>query len=1181
MVCKSILLASLVLFSGSAPGSGAPVVIGGESAGRWQAQPTWSGHLPSNYTVRRSPAGLLFSVSGANSELPWTLRLNDTELDGDSRYLLVRYRATGLSTTPGNYLLHGFDGPPGGRTYVPGGFAQSDGLWHTLAVDMAAMQASEPVFQLAVKVISGASDTATVEIASLRYSDELPPNAAVSPCRAPTLVCHSQQMGDVMWREAPGWVTNPARNSSVLREHGVARFSASGTGLAMRWTGALPQALDLGQTPVVTYRYRLTGWPAQVGYALWLGSDPDGARGPAWVAATPANLIADGRWHTGVAHASSAFVATHVAVGIDCVGPRVGLELGLLSSGNRVPPVPLGTLLANRRAAAADWRGFRPGTAITGGREARGFVGRIGVSGWFSDGNVLAGGIPFAVGSQDSAIRATGYGDGAPIVVRLPQRCSELYLLTAVACPDREPFGLDANSPRPQDRLAVPEKAYVELRYTTGPPDRVLAREVSEGRYGFARGLAVHVVRPAPGRSLASVSLVDRMQTASIGLLAATARVGRATTPVVATALVPPAWRNPKASQSLQVGLSGVGAGIRFSPGPLKIDPGPLFEVEVNGRLLPPTEWSVPASGVTREPGVLVVDHPQTGLRATLKAEPDGRAAVRLNLSLANRSGGPVTATVRFPVLRGVRAGSVGSTWYLAGKRGGIINRDPIDLRLPLGEQHPLQVDGFFGDGASLACVTHDTEGRHHFVHLSRGDRGGDWWPEYPLRDLPPGGRFACTEAELSIQPGGWREILAAYRRWLRTWYTPPARKRWFERTFAFISRNSHYDSQPDAAARGLTWPTVAAARSFLGGCDYLHLYGWGASRTYGDWGDYNHYDETVGGYRLFRESIGATQRRGVSVGLYVDGYLSSAKGADVGNRAREWAITKPDGSPDYVPEYASYNQCPSIEGWRTHLASVYRRLVSELAPRGLYIDEFGATDARWLCSSRSHGHNGYEVPSEGELATLRAIRSATGPNIALYTEYPPFEAARAVLDGSFTYQAIWSADDAPLAPHCIDLPRFVFPRFKQFHITHYVPFRAGNWWVLNFPFFNGEPVNIGEPNFATFDADSRAFVRKAVGLQVRYRDAFASDDVEPLVDTLVPGLFANRFAGPKQTVYTLYNSTPGTQRGALLRVRHEPGASYWDAWSGQKLVPVVRGGYAVLSSEIGPMAVGCLVVAK
>ena len=179
---------------------------------------------------------------------------------------------------------------------------------------------------------------------------------------------------------------------------------------------------------------------------------------------------------------------------------------------------------------------------------------------------------------------------------------------------------------------------------------------------------------------------------------------------------------------------------------------------------------------------------------------------------------------------------------------------------------------------------------------------------------------------------------------------------------------------------------------------------------------------------------------------------------------------------------------------------------------------------------------------------------------MALYTEYPSAEVSRQILDGSFTYQALWSADQEPLAPHFIDLPRFVFPQFKQFHIIYYVAPRDGNWWLLKFPFFNGESYDLGQPNLPGYDAAALAFQRRAIEVLCGHRDAFASHDVRPLVRTEAAGVFANEFRAERETVWTLYNANGRTVRGTLLRAGHVAGATYEDAWNGVSLQPEIAG---------------------
>ena len=207
----------------------------------------------------------------------------------------------------------------------------------------------------------------------------------------------------------------------------------------------------------------------------------------------------------------------------------------------------------------------------------------------------------------------------------------------------------------------------------------------------------------------------------------------------------------------------------------------------------------------------------------------------------------------------------------------------------------------------------------------------------------------------------------------------------------------------------------------------------------------------------------------------------------------------------------------------------------------------------------------------------LEQIRAAVGPDVALYTEYPPAEVARRFVDGSITYQALWSADVQDLAPHFIDLPRFAFPDFKQFHITYYVGTRAGNWWVNKFPFFNGTVYRVGEPNLPHMDEPSREFIRRAIRIQCDHRATFASDDCTPLVPTEHPDLFANRFAGPGETIHTLYNAGGRGLRGPLLRMPHVPGATYEDLWNGRPIAPEIIAGEALLPLEIGPKSVGCV----
>jgi len=86
---------------------------------------------------------------------------------------------------------------------------------------------------------------------------------------------------------------------------------------------------------------------------------------------------------------------------------------------------------------------------------------------------------------------------------------------------------------------------------------------------------------------------------------------------------------------------------------------------------------------------------------------------------------------------------------------------------------------------------------------------------------------------------------------------------------------------------------------------------------------------------------------------------------------------------------------------------------------------------------------------------------------------------------------------------------------------------------------------------------------------------------VEPLVSTLQPTVFANRFSGENKTVWTLFNAEFRTFRGDVLRVPHAAGTKYEDAFSGEQILPRVEGDTATLPITLGPKGVGAIIAQR
>lgn len=1182
--------------------------IDGASASRWTACPGWVSRLPQKYGVTGEGGALVFSAEGAKAEMPWALIFKDDELSGDARYLLVHYKAEGLSAQGGNYFLHGYEGTPGGRLYAWGDEVQPDGAWHTLAVDLAKLRLQEPTVQLAIKVIVDDSGKARLTIDKLWFGDDLPAGA-----RGARALMSESKSTVLDWRKvaplkpAPGWTTNAATDFSALPEESAIVFTVRGADKQMRWPLTLPQPVDLGQLPYFSLRYKASGQLGLTTYAIWLGDDVTGAGGHSSHPLLAKDLKADGQWHTVSKRLGDNFKATQLAVGLDCAGDEARMTLDSITFSSSPPAWPVRQLLAYDSRTEA-WPSGKDGmtvlpSAVTGGKPSSFLAQRLNLSDWFTAENITVGGVPFQVSSDPAQIPQSGTAECGTLQRTLPPGTKEVYLLTAASAPGTEPFGIDPSNPRPIELLSEPEKVVFEIRYVQGPADFVLPVDAETGRWGMKRGLGVCVVHPDPTRQVMELLLHDRMQTAAFAILGTTVRAGTAK-------VAEPNWDHLKYAPPRRGALASVGKladsptdlgvvasgqlGVRFALQPsfrwsglsagaakglLSCAGGPLFEVSLGGKTLSQETWKLENSTDLGKGLRFTLRNTAAGLLATVDCGPGGNNEVLLRMKLTNEGAKPVTATLRFPVLRGICLGTAKDTWYLCNKRGGIINSTNVNIREPLGDPHPLQVDGFFNPktGIALACITHDTAAQHHFIRFAKNETGGEWSPEYVERDIAPGESFTTTEASLVLREGDWRAIFGAYRDWLKTWFKPPAAKPWWERTFAFLG-SSAYRTDPDPKHRGDLQHLINTAMKHLGVCDYVHLFGWSSSDKYGDWGDYDHYDETVGGLEYFRGNIARAQATGIGVGLYQDGYLNCEKGQFSGAHAKEWAMKRRDGSLNYVPDYDAYNECPYNKGWQQYLTDTYGRIHRDLGTKGLYIDEYGATDGRWICYARDHGHNGYEIPYAGEVEMLKGIRAAVGPDVALYTEYPSAEVSRQILDGSFTYQALWSVDQEPLAPHFVDLPRFAFPEFKQFHIIYYVTPRAGNWWLLKYPFFNGESYDIGEPNLPGYDEPSLAFQRRAVEVLCAHRDAFSSHQVEPLVQTEVAGVFANSFATAKEKVWTVYNANGRSVRAPFLRIRHIPGATYEDAWAGKPLRPEIKGGYASIAVGLGPKAVGCVV---
>jgi hypothetical protein len=326
---------------------------------------------------------------------------------------------------------------------------------------------------------------------------------------------------------------------------------------------------------------------------------------------------------------------------------------------------------------------------------------------------------------------------------------------------------------------------------------------------------------------------------------------------------------------------------------------------------------------------------------------------ILLNLRIVNDDAQPQVATPLFPdlQLRGtnaddhrllrycfpVRATLVGSeNWSDRAFYSGI---GPVQF---LAVDHPAR--------GSLHAVICDTNNARKLFGLDKTDETLRLFVEHEGKLLPPGGEWVLPPVLLATTDGTWHSGLAAYRRWLASWYRPAApRQRAFREVFNFRVFYPHH-APPlgggifDRATK--RWTLRAAVdrdtRAF-GGVDFIHFFDWASTPEHGRVGDYPPWDH-LGGLAEFRNQLKTLGDSGAPCGLYLEGYLASPESQIAKRSGKDWAMTDAKGTRVDAWGGGYYTMCPHVQGWQDYLADTCRRLAEQTGTSGLYIDQFGSS---------------------------------------------------------------------------------------------------------------------------------------------------------------------------------------------------------------------------------------------
>ena len=633
----------------------------------------------------------------------------------------------------------------------------------------------------------------------------------------------------------------------------------------------------------------------------------------------------------------------------------------------------------------------------------------------------------------------------------------------------------------------------------------------------------------------------------------------------------------------------------------IALDPSSGLEVEVEGKLLTGRDFSLlqDSRGNDQPAFELTSTIPTVPLKFILAVRADPSGQIRFLGTAQNTGDHPVTATIRFPVLKGLTLGDLADTWMYFPQCRNVCTNQPGTYLAPNDRPFVTQFFDVFNPkaGIGIAFLTHNLNQDVLDYSVRKDDKGVTAFIQYPAEYhvIAPGQTLQLTETRLVFHGGDWHGALAAYQDWLKTWHKPVKANGldWWHRSF---------DLRAHVTGRSYSWAVpifdpeknqyrvdeiLQVDRDYLGvKTQVVHLGGWCDYKNMhaGDFngGDYAVEDYT-GGVDVLREAVRKMQTGGVRVSVYTipdrcakNSRIGQALGKDI-------AQITADGQP--AQDEKCWYVCIGAKEWSDNYVEGLKRAQKELCLDAIYVDVFGYTRG-YACYSQDHGH---EVPLNVNRACnelIQSLRHELPEGVAIWSEFLLPDVNSQFTSGNITYyfltlhEYMVKSYDQPgraslFTPLAQSVHRFAFPHVKQFGFP--VGFEGGpSSHDLRFLFFNGE--GLYDVGWLLYDSRDLARVRNWLAIQTEHADCFASTQPVPLVPTEAGQVYANEFPTEGKTAWTIFNARFATYRGPVLSVEHRDGDTYLDAWNHTQLTPPIVDGQAVISLSLEPQGLGCVV---
>jgi hypothetical protein len=569
-----------------------------------------------------------------------------------------------------------------------------------------------------------------------------------------------------------------------------------------------------------------------------------------------------------------------------------------------------------------------------------------------------------------------------------------------------------------------------------------------------------------------------------------------------------------------------------------------------------------------------------------LRVSDGGNGGMVLQPVLRNGAGETWCPPVRWPCLGECTVSpEPADAWYLVGTDNTMLSNEPVSVTRPYGSPWPLPLIDLFAPaaGGGLAIWMEDEQLLSRVLEFKQAAGRADLSVRFDELQVRPGEALRLPAVHLVPHRGDWHEGFADYRR--------AAQRRWpaplpSALAGAFYCRRDYPLGGTgllfDASRRVYTPDQLGAeSQEAFGGLDMIDISGWAYHEKTGRVGDYLTND--LGGLDELKRAAAAVHARGGRLGLYFEGYLVDRRCPLAARALPAWQIVRRDGKPMWWSGDMELFVCPGVRPWQAELSQAIAQVAAFTGADAVYVDEFGYAEPGKACWSPGHGHPVPSNPLAEERAMLDAVRralAAQAPGTALYIEFVPADGLAGRVDAAFDLGI--SGDQPGRHPTKLPLYRYVFPGLASFQMVSHgirpVPFEADD---LHRCVFHGMGIWLKGRGESWFTPGFRDLARQARRLFADYGRVFRSPDCEPLLPTLRPELYANRFSAGGETIYTLYNAGGSTLAGDLLSVPFPPDTQVRELLGGApaELRPADGNAATVLRGRVEPGSVAVFLV--